>query len=69
MELQQVKAWIQIFQESADQPQEKLLWTQFPTANDERIDLLAKTIKPQRPELTFVVPEKNSSFYHQPFCY
>jgi hypothetical protein len=50
-----------VFKKALIKDEKKLLRAQFPQADEEQNELLAKTFKPQCPGLSFVVVEKNTS--------
>ena len=50
-----------VFKKALMEHEKQLLRAEFPTADEEQIELLAKTFKPQCPGLSFVVVEKNTS--------
>ena len=50
-----------VFKKRLMEHEKQLLSAEFPTADDEQIDLLAKTFRPQCPGLIFAVVEKNPS--------
>ena len=50
-----------VFKKALMEHEKQLLRAEFPTADVEQIDLLAKTFRPQCPGLIFAVVEKNPS--------
>jgi hypothetical protein len=48
------------FKKALMEHEKQLLRVKFPTADEEQIELLAKTFRPQCPGLSFVVVEKST---------
>jgi hypothetical protein len=55
------RAGFLVFKKALMEHEKQLLRAEFPTADVEQIDLLAKTFRPQCPGLIFAVVEKNPS--------